>query len=145
MGPSLVPIFVFSFLLILKIEVTDTSLLQISSFQEKVSNFLKKVCQSMLSNGDVHNTFCMKYNVYVLLWVNKYYVSQSTYRTFNAHKPHCKVNWLFLYNNWPKKHSRIPFFFVNFQQKNFFHVICTQFSQLLWSHILRHSNYIPIM
>lgn len=56
-----------------------------------------------------------------------------------------KVNALFLYNNWPKKYSRIPFFFVNSQQENFFHIICTLFSQLLWSHILRHSNYIPIM
>jgi hypothetical protein len=33
---------------------------------------------------------------------------------------HCKVNSLFLYNNWPEKHSRIPFFFVIFQQGNFF-------------------------
>jgi hypothetical protein len=114
-------------------------------FMKKSPIFLKKVCQSILYNSDVHNTFSMKYNVYMSFWANKYYVSQSTYITFNAHKMHCKVNLLFLYNNGPKKHSRIPFFLVNFQQENFSHIICTLFSQLLWSHILRHSNYIPIM
>lgn len=61
-------------------------------FKKKSPFFLEKVCQSILSIGDVHNTFRMKYNVYMSFWVNKYHVSQSTYRTFNAHKIHCKVN-----------------------------------------------------
>lgn len=61
-------------------------------FKKKSPFFLEKVCQSILSIGDVHNTFRMKYNVYMSFWVNKYHVSQSTYRTFNAHRMHCKVN-----------------------------------------------------